>query len=473
MKILLITPLAKYTATRWMPLGLSYIASMLKKNNHAVKLYDRFLRAHILGGEEAVNFEMKSEILSFKPDIIGFSTVSPLIYDTLECVQYIRDFYDGIMIAGGHHATAMPEHTLKKIPGIDFVAAGEGEYTILSLADGKDPCSIPGLFPRGTENPFFKFARTSNLDELPQPDYKILDMNYYTRTNSYTIKGFYLRTASILSSRGCVNNCNFCTESLTYGKGFRFHSADYVIENIERLITDYKVEGVYFNDNNFLSSYTHAENICRKIIFRNLHKKIKWAIQAGTTTVNNEILQLLAQAGCVKIEFGMESIKDSDLKIMNKNTTTDLNEIVLSLCRKNGIKAHSYFMAGFEGENISDLDNTLAWINKFKPHTFSLSQLSIYPGTSLYETSGDKFFEKNIWTRNNIENYFKDGKLSNTTKEEKIGWYLKTFKPFFSKYFRHAILQANSPIAILKMAYKKFFAFLFVIFFCMLYLYRR
>src|SRR4030042_3198126 len=159
MKILLITPLARYAMTRWMPLGLSYIASILKKNNHTVKLYDRFLRAYILGDEDAVNLEMKSEILNFKPDIIGFSTVTPLIYDTLECVQYIREFYDGIIIAGGHHATAMPEHTLKKIPGIDFVAAGEGEYTMLSLADGKAPCSIPGLFPRDTDNSSFRFAQ--------------------------------------------------------------------------------------------------------------------------------------------------------------------------------------------------------------------------------------------------------------------------------------------------------------------------
>ena len=114
-------------------------------------------------------------------------------------------------------------------------------------------------------------------------------------------------------------------------------------------------------------------------------------------------------------------------------------------------------MTGFEGENISDLDNTLSWINKFKPHTFSLNQLSIYPGTSLYESSGNKFFEKNTWTRNNIENYFKDDKFSNITKKERSVWYLMTFKPFFSKYFRKAQLQANPMSAILKMAYKKYF----------------
>ncbi|MHB1346658.1 MAG: B12-binding domain-containing radical SAM protein [Candidatus Humimicrobiaceae bacterium] len=457
MNILLITPLAGYTPTRWLPLGMSYIASMLQKNDHIVMLYDRFLRAHILGNKEAVNFEMKSEILNFRPDIIGFSTVTPLIYDTLECVNDVRNYYDGIIIAGGHHATAMPEDTLKKIPGLDFVAAGESEYTVLDLADGKEHENIKGLFYKNIDSSIFQFAQVSNLDELPQPDYKIFDTNYYTSENSYTVKGFYLKTAPVLSSRGCVNNCKFCTESLTYGKGLRFHSTDYVIENIERLTTDYKVNGIYFSDNNFLSSFSHAENICKEIISRNLNKKIKWAIQASTKSVNNELLSLLAKAGCVKIEFGMESVKDSFIDSMDKHTTVALNEKALSLCRNNGIKAHSYFMTGFKNESMFDLDNTLLWIKKFKPHTFSLHQLSIYPGTSLYEDYGNMFFEKNDWTKNNIENYFKQTILSKITRVEKENWRKKTFKPFYTSYYRKALIKANPLVSILKMAFRKYF----------------
>ena len=456
MKILLVTPMAKYTPTRWIPTGLGYISSVLKKNNHTVKLYDRFLKAHILGSMDKVNLDMKSGILSFNPDIIGFSTVTPLIYDTLECVKNIRRFYKGILIAGGHHATAMPEYTLKKIPGLDYVATGEGEYTMLSLANGKDPVKIPGLFSKEHGSPSIQFAQVKDLDELPQPDYRIFNMDYYTHANSYTIKGFYLKVVSVLSSRGCINNCKFCTESLTYGECLRFHSIDYVMENIERLIADYKINGIYFTDNNFLASYTHAESVCREIISRKLHKKIKWAIQASTTSVNREVLDLLASAGCVKIEFGMESINDSILKSMSKNTTTDLNEKVLFLCKKSGIKAHSYFITDFEGEEISDLNNTLEWINKFKPHTFSLNQLSLYPGTSLYETYGNKFFEEREWTKSNVENYFKESKLNIINMEERNLWHEKTFKPFYRKYFRKALLKSNSPITIIKIAYKKF-----------------
>jgi anaerobic magnesium-protoporphyrin IX monomethyl ester cyclase len=432
------------------------MASLLMKHNHTVRLYDRFLKAYLLDGAESTNRDMKSEILRFKPDIIGFSTISSIIYDTVECVKFVRDFYDGSIVAGGHHATAMPEITLQKIPGLDYAAAGESEYTMLSLADGKDPSGIPGLFSKYTDTDSFSRSHIKDLDDLPFPEYTLFDMDHYTQANRNTLRGFYLRAASILTSRGCLNNCKFCAESLSYGKGVRFHSADYVIENIKKLVYDYKIEGLYFNDNDFLSSYSHAENICKKIIDHNLHKKIKWAIQAGTPRVNNDILGLLSKAGCVKIEFGIESIKDRDLKSINKHATMASNEKALSLCREHGIRAHAYFMTGFKGENISDLNNTLSWIHKHKPHTFSLHQIKVYPGTALYKESGDNFFENNVWTRSTIENYFKNEKFSTISREKRRTWYVKVYRPFQSKYHTKALLTANSLRTLLRIVRKKY-----------------
>ncbi|MDZ7836934.1 MAG: radical SAM protein [Actinomycetota bacterium] len=153
-------------------------------------------------------------------------------------------------------------------------------------------------------------------------------------------------------------------------KEYRYHSADYVIENIERLIADYKIEALYFHDNNFLYSKSHVENICMKIIKKNLHKRIKWCIQGSSSFVNEDMLRILSEAGCIKIELGIESIKESSLKSMNKSSTLSVNERALKLCRKYNISTHAYFMTGFEGENISDLDQTIAWIKKHKSGYF-------------------------------------------------------------------------------------------------------
>ncbi len=458
MKILLITPLSMYHGIRWLPMGLGYISSLLKKNGHQVMLYDRYLKGYMLGSKESVNKNMRAHILEFGPDIIGFTTMSPIIHDTVECVKYVRAFFDGTIIAGGHHATAMPEQCLDKMPGLDHAAAGEAEYTLLSLAQGKDPSRIPGLFSRGFDNSDFIHAHIKDLDDLPFPDYGIFDMDYYTRASTGTIKSFYLRTACVLASRGCPNNCKFCSESLSFDKGVSYHSPDYVIENIERLVSDYDVNGIYFHDNNFLSSHQHVENICKKLIKSGLNKKIKWEMQTGTTSVDDDILQLLVQAGCIKIEFGIESIKDSDLRSMRKNASADKNIKAMELCHRNGIKVHTNFMTGFKGESLSDLENTLEWIKINSPHTFSFHSIYVYPGTELYKTSGGRFFENNEWTEENVNKYFQSIKFDNIEQEERKKWFLKVYRPFAIRNNRKAILGANSLKDIIRMVSRKLFS---------------
>ncbi len=124
---------------------------------------------------------------------------------------------------------------------------------------------------------------------------------------------------------------------MTFGKGVRKHSTDYVMENIERLISNYDINGLYFHDNDFLIYRDHAENICRELIKTGINKKLKWSVQSGTNRVDSDILKLMAEAGCVKIEFGMESISPYHLKGIRKNRSVEMSENVLKLCKDNNI----------------------------------------------------------------------------------------------------------------------------------------
>jgi anaerobic magnesium-protoporphyrin IX monomethyl ester cyclase len=455
MKVLLITPASKYARERWLPLGLSYISAILKENRHEVRLYDRFLKGHCLNGRNTLDEDMKKAIIDFGPDMIGFTTISPLIHDTVECVEKIRRFYDGIMVAGGHHATALPGVTLEKIPGLDYAAVGEAEHTMRDLAGGKDPETIPGIISRTTDPNKINDVHIKYLDDLPSPDYGIFDMNYYMSANHHTIKGFYLRTACVLSSRGCPNSCEFCSESLTFGRGMRFHSPEYVIDNIERLVIDYGAEGIYFHDNNFLASPAHSEDICRGLIRSGLSKKIRWEMQTGTPTINDKILPLLSEAGCIKIELGIESIREKDLKDMNKNADTGINSKAIDLCHEYGINTHTNFMTGFEGETIQDLNNMIEWIRKSRPHTFSLHRMQIYPGTRLYDRIGDRFFENNEWTEENVLEYFNRPAYRNISIEERQRWHQKIYRPFNTRYIRKSIVKVNTLPKILKIFIKK------------------
>lgn len=458
MRIMFITPRSKYARERWLPLGLGYISSILKKDGHDVVLYDRFLRGYQLDGGMSLDEDMKQAIAAFTPDIIGLSTVSPLIHDTVHCTEYIREFYNGIIIAGGHHVTAMPELTLKKMPGLDLAAAGESESTMLALAQGRKPGEVPGLFSREYRPPENSISYIKDLDRLPPPDHSIFDMDYYTAANHYTIKGFYLRTACVLSARGCPNNCEFCSESMTFGRGIRFHSPGYVADIIGRLITDYGVEGIYFHDNNFLASPGHAEGLCRELIRSGLSKKVKWEIQTGTPTINEEMLKLLREAGCIKIELGIESARDKDLRAMNKNADIDINSRAMHLCHEYGIAVHTNFMTGFEGETVEDLDDKVRWIRQYKPHTFSFHPIKVYPGTRLYEKIGNSFFEDNDWTEENVKKYFDRQVYPGISEEDRQIWRDRVYKPFNKCYIRRSILTSNTLLQILKIFINKVFS---------------
>jgi len=456
MKILLVTPLSQKTNVRWVPVGLAYIAANLKNHGHEVKLFDRYLQNVHLINPTQINENMKRMILDYNPDIIGFSTFSPVIHDTVNTIRFIREFYSGIITAGGHHATAMPAITLKKIPGLDYIIAGEGEIPIAELADGKPIEGINGIYTRETDPTQFINSRTQVLDNLPQPDYSIFDMNYYTSLSAGSVRGFFLNTTDVVSSRGCSNNCVFCSETLTYGKGVRFHSAGYVVDTIEKLISDYSLTGLYFHDNDFLISHDHAEGICSELIKRGLNKKIKWAVQSGTNHINNDILKLMSEAGCAKIEFGMESVNPDHLLGVRKNRSVEMSERAIALCKQNNILVHSYFMTGFEGETIADLNALIEWIRRHKPHTFQLGQTQIYPGTQLYETNGNNFFENNPWTEYNLNKYFYTEYFSDIELEKRIDWVEKVFTPFYIKYNRKALIKSNSMSTLLKMTSSKF-----------------
>ena len=263
MKVLLIYPLSAPPRPArisrepgWLPLGLSFLAASLRRRGHLVEIFDRYCAKASRGlSREAVDAAMLETVRRFRPDIIGFNTVSPYIFDTAQCARIIRPVTKAVLAAGGHHATALPELTLQKIQELDLVFAGEGEESLCMIADGKPPAEVPGVAWRAGEGKtgYSQPKQIEDLDALPFPDLDLLDMRFYLRPGTQSIRGHYLSTISIITSRGCKKKCDFCAESLTYGRGIRYHSPGYVMAWIERLLSDYRFEALYFHDNNFLS----------------------------------------------------------------------------------------------------------------------------------------------------------------------------------------------------------------------------
>jgi len=403
-----------------------------------------------------INRSMIDHVRRYKPDMVGFNTISPLIYDTTESIALIRSVYSGPLVAGGHHASALPDLTLRRIPELCALVEGEGEIPMVKLMSGNDPETIPGVWWRKKADEIVHTPphRNPNLDDLPFPAFDLLDMKYYTRPSISTIRGFYLSTVSILSSRGCDRRCDFCSESSTYGRGVRFHSVDYVLEWIRRILKDYAVEALYFMDNDFLINERRAGEICERMLSQGMHKQIKWAIQARANRIQPGILKLLKRAGCVLIEIGIESGLQDQLNAVRKGTTVQVNERAIKLIRRHGMHSHLYMITGFEGETLPDLEKKLAWLKRFVRTSFSWFPLQLYPGTALYEKRGGRFFEENEWTREKIRAYYKNTCLASFSTRKRDEWMKIHFQPFFRRRHQVNLLLRNPPLKLARFIYR-------------------
>lgn len=458
MKILLIYPRTKHIRIpppSWVPLGLSFMASVLEQRGHTVSIFDRAASQARLGlDKQKVNAAMMEEVRRFNPDLIGLNTVSPLIYDTMECVALLRRQHSGPIVAGGHHASALPELTLQKIKGLTGAVQGEGEPALLALADGQSPSRIPGLWWRNgdsiSHNPP---QQISNLDNLPFPAYHLLDMSFYTRSNVLTFRGRYLSSISMLTSRGCPKMCSFCSESSTYGRGVRFHSPEYVVDWVRSTLNEYPIQGIYFHDNDFLIDRQRAIEICNDFIRHGFNKRLRWAIQARSDNIDLDILELLKQAGCSLIEIGVETSVQEELNSINKMNTTYKNEAAIKMCRKVGIAVHSYMLSSLAGETLDNLKQNIDWLQEIKSDTVSVHDLALYPGTRLYQEHGQMFFEKNEWSEENIISFYNSRNLSTISEDERRYWMRKHYLPYNRRRRWLAILRSNSPVSLVSLVY--------------------
>jgi len=445
MRVLLVTPFSPLLRLRWMPLGLPFMAARLRQGGHSADIFDRFaIQARVGSGMEAADAAMLSRMARFQPDLIGLSTVSPAIYDTVHCAALIRKAgFRGAIWAGGYHATGLPELTLQKIPELDGVVAGEGEEVLAHLADGTDPSALPGVWRRDGSKihaPKIPQAQIATLDDLPLPAFDLMDMDFYTTRNDVTLRRFNVRASTLITSRGCHFRCRFCAESLTYGRGVRSHSAPYVLAWVQKLVADYGVNGLHFHDNDFLADEERVREICAVLQRLGLHRKLRWGIQARADRLTPDLARLLRRSGCVLVEIGVEVGSQEELDCLRKGTTVDKSLQAVRVCRRAGLDVHAYMLQRIEDETIEGLDQRLAWLKRADPTSFQWTDLSIYPGTPLYAEKGNDFFTRTPWTEEAIRGYYSADHLSNLPLETRRAWMKKYFIPFERRHWwRHAI----------------------------------
>ncbi|MEA2036092.1 MAG: radical SAM protein [Nanoarchaeota archaeon] len=402
MRITLIYPGFKEDASGLSePLGILYIASVLKKEGHKVDFIDMTFNTD----QNIIEKIVKNS------DLVGMSCTS-LLFDRV--IKFVRDIKelnkDMPCFLGGSHGTINPEDVLKE--GFDYVIIGEGENTVKNLADalsGKiDIESIDGLAFKKEDKVVIKSKMDfiDNLDSLPFPARELWDYESYFKTGTTEI--------GIIATRGCPYNCLYCKPMIDklFGNKVRKRSAKNVVEEIEKIDIGYKglFKGkvkLWFKDDTLtLCGVSWFREFKKELAEREL--EIDWGCHTRVDNVDFELLMTMKEAGLSHISFGVESGSQKILNYYRKGTTVEQAVKAFEICRKLGIQTFAYFMVGAPVETREDLEMTYKLIKKIKPDGLDVYTTVPYPGNDLYDLLKDN---KQLREQDNIDYYTKNSMI--------------------------------------------------------------
>jgi radical SAM superfamily enzyme YgiQ (UPF0313 family) len=204
-----------------------------------------------------------------------------------------------------------------------------------------------------------------DLNELPIPDYDLLEVKKYPIATFYT-------------SRGCPGKCRFCYNQ---GRSLRFYNTDKVIKMMDRVLTKYNIKEFTIADDNFANLSERTTRICQALSKYN----VIFHCFLRVDQTHDKVMENLKKAGCWAIQFGFESGCQKTLDFINKNTTVQQNINAIKQCRKYGIFVDGSFIIGLPEETEKDMMETINFIKKYKPDVVSINGFKPYPSTELYD----------------------------------------------------------------------------------------
>ncbi len=277
------------------PLSIVFLGSFLEKQGYGVQLFDEQI-------EWLTENRIQDIVNEFHPDVIGFTCTTPGMARAHEIAADIKKINPEIKVVMGNiHPTVLPEETLRD-PHVDLVVRGEGEFTFLeylkALELGGDVTKIEGISCRlnGSYNHTENRSYIKDLDVFPPVNWKLLtDYN-----DSYIIEW-------ILTSRGCPYKCVFCSARSISGFKYRFNSPQRVIAEVDNVVNNHSAKFFSFADDNFVVRKDRTKEICQLLIERGYHKQTTWLCQTRADAVDEQLLELMREAGCEYISFGIET----------------------------------------------------------------------------------------------------------------------------------------------------------------------
>lgn len=411
MKVLLVYPNFR-DREAYPPLGIAYLASVLKKNNIEFAILDTTFTQNWK--------DFRKEVKKQHPTIVGFSYPSSYAVHALRGATIVKSLFPKTkVVMGGPHPTIFPEETVLN-GNIDFVVIGEGEVTFIELIRALERKSelkdIKGICYKENEKASVIESRDyiKDLNSLPFPAWQ----SFPTLPQYFRYSGSGI---SLMGSRGCPFRCSFCQPTLQkiFGSKVRFRSSESVIEEIKYL-KSLGIKKLVFQDDILTLRKVWIEKLCDLMIEEAVNTT--WFCNSRVEIITAELLEKMKNAGLGKVALGVESGSQRILdEVLQKGIKISDTINAFRLCREAKIKTTAFTMLGSPTESCKELNETIALIKKIKPDWISVTRVVLLPKTHLWnfaKKTNTRLVEENDFTQFHYADFSsKTHKLNMTDKE--------------------------------------------------------
>jgi magnesium-protoporphyrin IX monomethyl ester (oxidative) cyclase len=446
------------------PLGLLYIAAVLKQNNIEVKIVDCFIerysnrqRMH----NELIRIGMSDDeiveiVTQYSADLVGISIHSSCqLFSALYINSLIKKVNkDIITVAGGNHVSAVPGSVYNNT--FDWIIMGEGEFRLLDLIktmNGENTQKvIPGVI---STSEVFQNNRSSaknefieDLDSIPFPTYRLLPLEKYWKRHKNA------RWVNMIATRGCPYNCVFCSIKNVMGRKIRCRSVDNVLREIISLKREFDVQQIYFEDDNLTFDMQWAKELFSGIIQEDLGIEIYFRNGIRADRVDLKLLTLMKKAGSRRVWFAPESGSQETLdNIIKKKMKLEDCEIAVKMAKDVGLAVTCFLIIGFPEETIEDIKQTVQYGHKLKKlgcDSIWISCAIPYPGTELFDNcidrgiiSNDRMDYQSMSTMDSIiyNEHFSSDEVKRIRDQAMREFNRKNFKDIFKAVMRRVVPQ--------------------------------
>ena len=291
-----------------------------------------------------------------KVDLVAITAITPLAPRGYEIADQFRQRGKKVVI-GGVHASWLPEEAKSHSDG---VAIGEADETWAEILEDTEA---------GRLKPFYRQRERTDLSRLPIPKRGLLPRKGYLFHNL------------IQTTRGCPYDCEFCSVTALHGRTYRMRPISEVEKEIQSL--ERSKAYIFFVDDNIVGNLSYA----RELLTMLSHYRLRWVSQGPIHVAENEeILSLMAKAGCHGLFIGFESLREENLHMMGKKINrVEMYEKGIQRLHDAGIGVYGSFVFGYDYDDVSVFDEFLEFAGRNRIEGAFLPILTPFPGTRIYQ----------------------------------------------------------------------------------------